>query len=626
MGPAGAFDGTFDPGSDASGSYTYTFPAGVCPVAMAEVVITVEEGADAGGDGSITLCSSNSPIALLSGLTGTPDATGSWMNAVGEPVPAMFDPLTTASGVFTYSVTASGNCPADQSTVTVTVNVAPVAGGSGPLALCAAGSPVSLFEGLSGTLDAGGVWTAPNGSPHASVLDPAMGVSGAYTYTVTGVVPCVDAVSTVSVFIASVPDAGGNASVTICSSTPSFLLTDMLSGSPQPDGIWRGPDGNAVSATFSPSTAISGVYSYTVEAMPPCTDDVSLLTISISQASNAGLSTSISVCENSDTAIDLSTQLGGSPDADGTWSTADGAPFDGSFVPGTSAAGTYTYSVQAPAPCAAAAATVTVEVVPIPVADLIVEGASDCTPVTVTLTNAFPGGVSCVWVLWNGEQIEDCAPVTRTITEGGTYGATLIVDAGNGCGMDTLSIPELFTVYDQPTADFYQVPEVINTLAPDARFNNTSENAVAYVWDIAGLATSTEVGPAYTFPAGVSATYTVCLTAFASEVCRDSICRVIAVEDGLLVNVPNAFTPDGAEPNDIFKPVIIGVDPDHYRFYIFDRWGQILFETEDPDAGWNGKFTNGTDVPIGVYVWKLVARDKFTTNRIERIGHVTLVR
>ena len=97
------------------------------------------------------------------------------------------------------------------------------------------------------------------------------------------------------------------------------------------------------------------------------------------------------------------------------------------------------------------------------------------------------------------------------------------------------------------------------------------------------------------------------------------------MEDGLLVNVPNAFTPDGAPPNDIFKPVVIGVDRAHYRFYVFDRWGQVIYQTDDPDAGWNGQFANGTEAPIGVYVWKLMARDRFTTNRIERLGHVTLV-
>jgi gliding motility-associated-like protein len=626
VGPAGVFDGSFDPGNDASGTYTYTISSAVCPSVSAEVEVTVEDGPDAGGDGAVTLCSSNGVIDLLTVLSGTPDATGSWTNEVGDPVSGTFDPSTSSGGGFIYSVVSSGNCPTDQSIVTVTVNLAPVAGGSGTLALCGSGTPVSLFEGLSGTLDTGGSWTAPNGSSHSTVVDPLVDVSGTYTYFVAGLAPCADATSTVTVLIAAVPDAGGDASAVLCSSANSFALTDMLTGDPETDGVWRGPDGMVVPATFDPSSGVPGVYSYTVEAMAPCTDDVSLLTIAISAASDAGSGTSVSICENSDAPIDLFTRLGGTPDNGGTWTDAGGSSFDGVFVPGVSMAGPFTYTVDAPPPCLAASATVVVDVFPIPVAEFSVEGAGACTPVTVTLTNTFQGGVSCAWVLWNGERIDDCAPVTRTITEGGTYGATLIVDAGNGCGSDTLSVPDLFTVFDQPTADFYQVPEVINTLAPEVRFNNTSEDAVGYVWDIAGLATSNEAGPVYSFPAGVGASYTVCLTAFASEQCLDSICRVITVEDGLLVNVPNAFTPDGAPPNDIFKPVVIGVDRAHYRFYVFDRWGQVIYQTDDPDAGWNGQFANGTEAPIGVYVWKLMARDRFTTNRIERLGHVTLVR
>jgi len=624
-GPAGAFSGSFDPSTDPSGSYTYAFAATACPADQAIVQVTVEDGSNAGGDASIVICSTNAPIVLVDQLEGTPDATGTWTNEDGDVVPMILDPSSSSGGEFTYTVPASDDCPADQSTLTVVVNTAPVAGISGNLAICAAAAPVSLFDGLTGTLDAGGTWTDPDGSLHGTVVDPSVDVPGIYTYTVTALSPCVDASATVNVFIAPVADAGADATTLQCSSAEAFILTELLAGTPEPDGIWRNPSGAIVPAAFAPATGSPGTYTYTVAAIAPCIDDVSQLTISISEAVNAGSNGSITACENSDTSVDLFEALGGTPDPDGFWTASNGDPFSGVFDPGADEAGIYTYSVSAPVPCPSVSAAVVVDVVPIPIAEFVVEGAEACIPVTITLSTTFQGGVSCSWLLWNGEQVNDCAPITRTITDGGTYGATLIVDAGNGCGTDTLSVPDLFTVFDQPTADFTYVPEFINTLAPDVLFNNGSENAVGYIWGIAGD-TLTSEDPAYSFEAGVSGEYLVCLTAVASEVCRDSICKVVAVEDGLLVHVPNAFTPDGVAPNDIFKPIILGLEPSSYSFYIFDRWGQPLFETSDPDQGWNGLFPDGSEVPIGVYVWKLVAKDRITTNRIERVGHVTLVR
>ena len=88
--------------------------------------------------------------------------------------------------------------------------------------------------------------------------------------------------------------------------------------------------------------------------------------------------------------------------------------------------------------------------------------------------------------------------------------------------------------------------------------------------------------------------------------------------------MPNAFTPDGDGANDAFGPVVVGVTD--YHFWIFDRWGQPLFASTDPSEHWDGTFSGGTEVPEGVYVWKLAARDPFSGDRLERTGHVTLVR
>ena len=113
--------------------------------------------------------------------------------------------------------------------------------------------------------------------------------------------------------------------------------------------------------------------------------------------------------------------------------------------------------------------------------------------------------------------------------------------------------------------------------------------------------------------------YEVCLIAYASETCTDTACHTIVVQ-GSGYWVPNTFTPDGNGLNDFFFPVLGNPDPEEFRFMIFDRWGQPLFSTENPAVHWDGNFSNGTEVPIGVYVWKLWLREPFTTDRVERTG------
>ena len=227
------FDGTFDPSADASGDHTYTITGTACASSSAVVSVNVLPGPDAGGDNTIVVCNTQVAFTLISQLLGTPDPGGSWTNAAGDPVGASFNPLTGGSDVFTYSVSGSANCPDDEATVTITVNIAPHAGINGNLMLCASSPPISLFDGLGGTLDAGGVWTDAAGNSHATILNPATDVSGPYTYTVTGAAPCANASAVVTVVINPVPYAGEDGGLVLCTTSPNVSLISAIGGTPQ---------------------------------------------------------------------------------------------------------------------------------------------------------------------------------------------------------------------------------------------------------------------------------------------------------------------------------------------------------------------------------------------------------
>jgi len=522
-------------------------------------------------------------------------------------------------------VPGSGNCPADQAQLSVTVNTAPLAGTSGSLTLCASGAAQSLFNGLSGTLDVGGAWTAPNGQPHGSTIDPASDPAGLFTYTVSGIAPCPSASSSVSVTINPVPQAGDDGALVLCTTAPAVSLLTALGGSPQSGGTWTDPNGAASNGSFSASSGLPGVYTYTVNGIAPCVDDAAVVTVAVVTAGDAGTGASLTFCPG-DIAVDLFTALGGSPDATGQWTGPDGTLVSSVFDPATGPQGTYTYTVTPPSPCPQVSAAVSIVVVAPAVADFTAETAGECVPIEVTFSHAYIGSGTCTWIIGDEPPIMQCDPLVYTITQPGSYDVTLIIDAGNGCGADTVTVEDAVSAFAQPTASFTMLPDVITTLQPVGFFSNTTTGANAYQWLINEQFISEETDMQHAFPAQIGDAYGVCLVAYASALCADTVCRTITLEDGMVLWVPNTFTPNSDGKNEGFVPITYGITKDFYRFEVFDRWGLRVFASEIPGEGWSGRMPDGSDAPMDVYVWQVRVKDAYSGARVERIGHVNLLR
>ena len=95
-------------------------------------------------------------------------------------------------------------------------------------------------------------------------------------------------------------------------------------------------------------------------------------------------------------------------------------------------------------------------------------------------------------------------------------------------------------------------------------------------------------------------------------------------EQAEYVYVPNAFSPNGDGVNDEFKPFINGYEPDEYVFYIFDRWGKQIFESNNLENGWDGTH-NDSECKQDVYVWYVIFSDM--NNKIQTLnGIVALIK
>ena len=106
--------------------------------------------------------------------------------------------------------------------------------------------------------------------------------------------------------------------------------------------------------------------------------------------------------------------------------------------------------------------------------------------------------------------------------------------------------------------------------------------------------------------------------------CNSSDSITVIVDETISVYLPNSFTPDGDGLNDVFPPHGINITSNEYLFMIFNRWGELLFESKEPLEAWDGKY-RGKLVPNDVYIWKLEYVDD-NGDLQNQIGNVTIVR
>jgi gliding motility-associated-like protein len=273
---------------------------------------------------------------------------------------------------------------------------------------------------------------------------------------------------------------------------------------------------------------------------------------------------------------------------------------------------------------------VNINVIPTPVPNFQVIG-SGCVPLSITLQNSTPNATSCEWMISNGDVLSGCNTVTTELLQGGCYDVTLTTEV-NGC---TAS----FTAFDivcaeaAPDADFSFSPGTVSTLDPVVQFQNLSSGATNYTWNFGdNSALSNETNPSHVYPDDVSSNYEIMLVAYSQSGCTDTAYAYITVEEELIFYVPNTFTPDGDVYNQTFQPVFTsGFDPYDYHLAIFNRWGQIVFESYNHLVGWDGTYggVNGGDLyncQDGTYTWKIEYKIMNNDARKVAIGHVNILR
>lgn len=205
----------------------------------------------------------------------------------------------------------------------------------------------------------------------------------------------------------------------------------------------------------------------------------------------------------------------------------------------------------------------------------------------------------------------------------GRYNIGLIAFSSETQCIDTLVKDDLIWVRKKPYAKFIPEHEIVLLDNATLVFENTSENAINYYWDFGDSVTSQEISPEHTY-FGVGK-YPVQLISETNFGCTDTFGVLIQVIPSVTY-APNAFRPDSDIPgNQTFMPVGAGVDETRFNLKIFNRWGQMVFETKSLYEPWDGTMKNGKNAPAGNYVWISEYFDIQGVERIEK-GQVLLIR
>lgn len=263
---------------------------------------------------------------------------------------------------------------------------------------------------------------------------------------------------------------------------------------------------------------------------------------------------------------------------------------------------------------------------PVPTFDVIPN--IGCSPLNSVFSNTTPGNFTqdlCQWDFGDGNTGVGCN-ATNTYLIPGCYDVTLTVTTDEGCS-GTATVGSVVCVEEDPVPGFYWEPSQPSILDPTIQIVNISEGGTAYSYTFE-QGSSTDENPTVTFQGINEETdIQVCQTVISDLGCQADTCAIVTIYEDIIFYVPNAITPDGDLFNESFFPVFTsGVDPLDYHLTIFNRWGEIIFESYNFDYGWNGHYGDGGLVQDGVYVWQIEFGEKLSDKKQTHRGHVTVLK
>ena len=183
----------------------------------------------------------------------------------------------------------------------------------------------------------------------------------------------------------------------------------------------------------------------------------------------------------------------------------------------------------------------------------------------------------------------------------------------------------MIQIYGLPNAKFEQDKEVVSVINPEVNFENLSLDALNYLWIFGDDDTTQAENPNHIYPVYPTGEYNVTLVAYSEHNCVDTAKSKVIVKNEYTFYAPTAFSPDYDSRNDIFYVYGNGIDHRNFKLFIFDRWGEVIFQSDDIKDGWDGSVKGGKKAKVGTYTWMVIYKDLSGIEH-EEAGAVTVIR
>ncbi|CAN5324326.1 hypothetical protein BH10BAC1_BH10BAC1_12030 [soil metagenome] len=507
-----------------------------------------------------------------------------------------------APGAYSVTVSSGSSCP-----LTTTFSL------PSPTQLLATtlATSVSCFGGSNGNASVtatGGTagytysW-APSGGSSATAAGLA---AGTYTVTVVDGNGCTTNTTAVINSPASAVAISINATPVSCFGGSNGVLNAIATGGTAGYLYNWTPSGSTSSSSLG---LTAGSYTVVVTDALGCSNSASALVTQPSTALTATLNSTPSLCAtNNGTATALAS--GGTLPYLYSWSPSGGTASSAIGL----ATGTYTLTVVDANGCTitpntmiANSGSVTAN---LSSTSILCYGGTEGTA-TVSAT----GGTGPFSYLWNNGQ------TGATLSSLGAGNYCVSVTDSNGCQDNTC-----IDIFNPPqmNVDFSSDPSITDMSNPEIHFTDLSTGGMVWQWNFGDLNTSTIENPIHVY--SQEGTYPVTLIVTNSLGCIDSVSHDIIINNGYAFFAPNAFTPGTNDLNDTFLPKGTNWDTSSFHLSIFDRWGNLIFQTSDANQGWNGRLKNSSKIAeMDVYVWKVQVSDTIG-NPHYYIGSVSIIR
>jgi gliding motility-associated-like protein len=519
-------------------------------------------------------------------LNGTGAATYVWNNGVTDGVGF----VPTASGPYQVIGTDANGC-VDSVVINVTVNPLPtfsINGGS-TSPVCLGGQTTLTASSTNGTV----VYVWNNGVVNGTPFTPTAGTY--YVVEGTDGNGC-SLKDSLQITVNNLPTVAAN-TPTVCQGQSATLTGTGATAYTWDNGVVDG-------VSFVPTA--TGPYVVTGTDANGCVNTATVtVTVNTIPTVGATQGATDSTCAGS------SYVLNGTGATTYTW---DNGVVDGvSFVPASS--GPYTVTGTDGNGCSNTF-TVAVTINALPTVDITsVNDTIPCGATTAFLTGIATTATNPTYT-WSGPSIlsggNTAAP---EIGSAGSY--SVVVTDASGCSSTSATVN---VVSNSVVAAF--TPNVTGGFAPlPVNFDNQSTGAISYTWNFGNGITGPSLGDT-THTYSVNGTYQVILTAY-SNGCQDTATATIIVDANSTIIVPNIFSPNGDNINDVLAILSTGLK--ELNIDIFNRWGSKVYVITAPGQNWDGKLTNGEPAAEGTYFYILKAVG-FDKKEYEAQGPIMLVK